>query len=279
MLAEGKRIAQDIAEELKIRIQQDKLSLSLVDIITEDNPVVERFVRAKARFAESIGVHMQIDRLKSTEGGEVILSKILHYSQSSDGIIIQTPLSARVTAEDVYHILPVTHDVDVLGTTAFAQFKENKLPVLPPVVGAIQEILHHYGHTVTGKKVAVIGAGRLVGAPATIWLARMGAHVQNASAQVVDITPLTIDADIIILGAGSPGLLKPDMIKDGAIILDAGTSEAEGQVAGDADPVCADKALLMTPTPGGIGPVTVAVVFKNLLTLHALRTGKTRVER
>ncbi len=273
MLAEGKLIADQIGESLREEIRRKRLSLVLTDIITEDNPVVERFVRAKMRFAESIGVQMLVERLKPMEGADVLLGKILHLTKTSDGIIVQTPFSARITAEDVYHILPVTHDVDVLGTTAYAQFRDNKLPILPPVVGAVQEILRHYGHSVTGKKIAVIGAGRLVGAPVTIWVERMGAHVQNASAQVIDITPITRDADIIILGAGSPGLLKPDMIKEGVIILDAGTSEAEGQIAGDADPACAEKALLITPTPGGIGPVTVAMLFKNLLTLYQLRTG------
>ncbi len=272
MLAEGKRIAEGVAQSLREEIRRKRLSLTLTDIITEDNSIVERFVRAKLRFAESIGVDMHIDRLKSTEGGDVLLGKILHLTKTNDGIIVQTPLAPRIAGEDVYRILPVTHDVDVLGATAYAQFRDNKLPILPPVVGALQEILRYYGHSVTGKKVAVIGAGKLVGAPATIWLERMGAHVQNASGQVLDIASITQDADIIVLGAGAPGLLKPDMVREGVIILDAGTSEAEGQIAGDADPACADKALLMTPTPGGIGPVTVAMLFKNLLTLHQLRT-------
>lgn len=273
MLAEGKRIADEIAQSLREEIHRERLALTLTDIITEDNPVVERFVRAKLRFAESIGVAMHIDRLKPTEGGDTLLGKILHLTKTNDGIIIQTPFAPRIAADDVYRILPVTHDVDVLGTTAYAQFRDNKLPILPPVVGAIQEILRYYGHSVTGKNIAVIGAGKLVGAPATIWMQRMGAHVQNASGAVLDIAPITHDADVIILGAGSPGLLKPDMIREGAIILDAGTSEAEGQLTGDADPACAEKALLMTPTPGGIGPVTVAMLFKNLLTLRQLRTG------
>lgn len=275
MLAEGKLIAQRLAESLKEEIRQKGLSLVLTDIVTEDNPVVERFVRAKTKFAESIGVTMQVERLKQMEGADVLLGKILHLTQTADGIIIQTPLSAKITADDVYRILPITHDVDVLGVTATSQFRDNKLPILPPVVGALQEILRYYGYSVTGKKVAVIGAGRLVGAPATIWVERMGAHVQNASAQVLDIKPITVDADIIILGAGSPGLLKPDMIKEGCIILDAGTNETSGQLVGDADPACAEKAILMTPTPGGIGPVTVAMIFKNLIALHDLRTHRT----
>lgn len=272
MLVEGKLIAERVAESLREEIRRKRLSLTLTDIITQDNPVVERFIRAKMRFAELIGVQMLVERLKPMEGADVLLSKILHLTKTSDGIIVQTPFSPHITAEDVYHILPVTHDVDVLGTTAYAQFRDNQLPILPPVVGAVQEILRHYGHSVTGKKIAVIGAGKLVGAPVTIWVERMGAHVQNASTQAPDIMSITKDADIVVLGAGSPGLLKPDMVKEGVIILDAGTSEAEGQLLGDADPACAEKALLMTPTPGGIGPVTVAMLFKNLLTLHQLRT-------
>jgi methylenetetrahydrofolate dehydrogenase (NADP+)/methenyltetrahydrofolate cyclohydrolase len=86
-----------------------------------------------------------------------------------------------------------------------------------------------------------------------------------------DVGALTREADVIMLGAGVPGLLQPDMVKEGAVILDAGTSETAGVVKGDADPSCAEKASLFTPSPGGIGPITVAMIFKNLLALKGLR--------
>jgi methylenetetrahydrofolate dehydrogenase (NADP+)/methenyltetrahydrofolate cyclohydrolase len=99
----------------------------------------------------------------------------------------------------------------------------------------------------------------------------MGANVTVTNRSTVDLASHTREADVIILGAGSPGLLTPDMVKQGAIVLDAGTSEEGGVVKGDANPAVAEKASLFTPTPGGIGPITVAKLFENLLVLDALK--------
>jgi methylenetetrahydrofolate dehydrogenase (NADP+)/methenyltetrahydrofolate cyclohydrolase len=132
-------------------------------------------------------------------------------------------------------------------------------------------VLHRHGYALAGRNVLVIGEGHLVGEPAAIWAAQLGANVTTVNASTVDMRDKLLTADVIISGAGVPGLVTPDMVKDGVILLDAGTSESEGVLKGDIDPLCADKAALYTPTPGGIGPITVAKVFENLVILAELK--------
>jgi methylenetetrahydrofolate dehydrogenase (NADP+)/methenyltetrahydrofolate cyclohydrolase len=119
---------------------------------------------------------------------------------------------------------------------------------------------------IEGANVVVVGQGRLVGKPAAELMRQRGAHVTELR-KGDDLHAHVAGADIVILGAGSPGLITPDMISTNVVILDAGTSESGGVVVGDADPACAEKARLMTPVPGGVGPLAVVEIFANLFEL------------
>ena len=130
------------------------------------------------------------------------------------------------------------------------------------MVRAVQEILKFGNIELERKKMVVVGQGKLVGRPVALWLASNGYDVTVVDTKVVDVGAITRHADILILGAGQPGLIKPDMIKDGAVIIDAATSEASGRLAGDADPACADKCALFTPVPGGVGPMTITTLIR-----------------
>jgi methylenetetrahydrofolate dehydrogenase (NADP+)/methenyltetrahydrofolate cyclohydrolase len=155
-----------------------------------------------------------------------------------------------------------------MGDDLRKMFDAGDETVLPPVVAAIAYSAHAYGVSFNNKAVVVIGKGRLVGAPATVWATRQGGKVVSLS-NLDTKEPHLQTADIIILGAGVPALVSPSMIKNGVVIFDAGTSEEEGKLAGDADPSCASVASLITPVPGGIGPIAVALLFSNLYTLGA----------
>jgi methylenetetrahydrofolate dehydrogenase (NADP+)/methenyltetrahydrofolate cyclohydrolase len=137
------------------------------------------------------------------------------------------------------------------------------------VAEAISEILVRVNFSAAGKKAVVVGAGRLVGAPAIELLKDIGAHVSVITHTEGSLDELK-DADIVVLGAGEPGLVKPEMLKEGVVLIDAGTSESAGKLAGDASPECAEVASVFTPVPGGIGPIAVAMIFKNLFTLAKL---------
>ena len=182
-------------------------------------------------------------------------------------IIVQLPLPPHIDTERVLNVVPPERDPDVLSEKSIALFEKDTSAILPPVLGAIKEILLRSGVFVGNKKVVIVGRGKLVGAPAAVWFKRHGSNVALLGRDTADLKPHTAEADIIVLGVGSPGLLRPDMIKPEAVILDAGTSEEGGKLLGDADSACAEKAGVFTPVPGGIGPITVAILFQNLLTL------------
>ncbi len=155
----------------------------------------------------------------------------------------------------------------MLSTEANLLFEEGGALILTPVVGAIKEICDEVDVKIRGKKVLIIGHGRLVGAPSAVWFKQQGGDVMVLDEPTLNLGDFTMDADIIVCGVGSAWLVKPEMIKKGVVIFDAGTSEEGGIVVGDADPRCEDIASVFTPVPGGIGPITVAMIFKNLLGL------------
>lgn len=273
MKADGKAIAEEMKHDIVRDIKRLPEKPRLAILVTQELPVIRKFINLKKAYADAIGVEMIEHDLSQLQKQEDFLHMVFRTAREADGIVVQLPLAPRIHLDAVRQILPATHDVDVLGVTAYEEFTYNRLPVMPPVVGAMAQVLARHQMTLRGKRVVVIGAGRLVGAPAAIWAKRMGGSVTVISEPTDSLADTLLDADVILSGAGVPGLIQPDMIQSGVIILDAGTSEAGGKLVGDADPLCEEKAALFTPTPGGIGPITVAMLFKNLVTLSSLKQG------
>jgi len=262
MLVEGKKIAEAIKEEIKKEVSGLGRKLKLIAITVGEDAATRSFLKMKSKIGESVGVEMLFKRLPAGSEAEEVRRVVRESAREGDGVIVQLPLPKNINTKEVLAEIPKEKDVDVLldGTGA----------LLPPVVGAIAEILRYYKISIQGKKAAVVGAGRLVGAPAKIWLEKMGAEVLVVRRNTEKPEEILREADLIVSGAGSPGLIKPEMIKPGVILLDAGTSESEGKLVGDADPKCAEKASLFTPVPGGIGPIAMAILFKNLVQLSKL---------
>ncbi len=192
-------------------------------------------------------------------------------SADADAIIVQLPLPSSVDTKAVCDSIPVGKDADVLSSAARKEFENGNTEALfPPVVGAINEIVNIENISIgKGMKAVVIGSGFLVGAPVATWLTQQGAQVDviDDPSHFAGARVILAQADIIISGAGSPHLIKPEMLKQGVILIDAGTTESKGVIAGDADPVCAEKCSIFTPVPGGVGPIAVAKLFENVVTL------------
>lgn len=244
-----------LAERLKgdIRTAGGIEGLTLAVIVSGDDAITRSYVAIKKRVASELGVRV-------IDCGSVEEARI------ADGIILQLPLAPGMNVEVEKNKIPVEKDVDVLSDAAFELFVQGGHPATPPVPAGMKYILEQSGTTIYGSKVAIVGHGRLVGKPGAILFKQLGAEVRIAD-KGDDVGATTKDADIVILGTGIAGILTPDMIKEGVVILDAGASELGGKVVGDADPHCADKAALFTPVPGGVGPVAITEIFVNLLAL------------
>jgi len=265
MIVDGRAIANEIKEQLKKEMFGKHLSL--VVFVMSHDLATQKFIEIKKKFAESIGVTVVVEEFGGDISTEILADKVKRISDEHSGIIIQLPLAPHIDANTVCNTVPASHDVDVITDTLFEVFQKGTSSILPPVVGAVAEISVRHGISIEGKHIAIVGSGRLVGKPSEVWFKREGAYVHVLDKSTANLREETSKADILVLGAGLPGFITPEFIKEGVVIFDAGTSEAEGKLVGDADPACASKASVFTPVPGGIGPITVAMIFRNLLTL------------
>ncbi len=260
-IVDGKKLANQITEEVVEMIKRRPTSPRLVVITCNPNFETQKFLALKKAKAESLGVDMDTIVLPVETDTQKIIEIIKNKTTEVDGIIVQLPLPVHIDTDAVLVSIPSDLDVDVFG------YKGEDTDILPPVIGAISEIAKHYKIDWKGKDVVVFGAGRLVGTPAILYVRAMGAKVALITEHNTDVELLTKKADIIILGVGKPNLLTLEMVKEGVVVFDAGASEDGGLLVGDASPSVAEKASFITPVPGGIGPMTVILLFRNLLKL------------
>ncbi|MFA5022740.1 MAG: bifunctional 5,10-methylenetetrahydrofolate dehydrogenase/5,10-methenyltetrahydrofolate cyclohydrolase [Candidatus Paceibacterota bacterium] len=261
MIVDGKALAEKIKVELSEKLKAQSLKPRLEVILVGDNVVSQKYVERKKKMGEEIGVEVVVHELLGDITQADLEEEIekLNNNERVNGIIVQLPLSAQIDEQKILNLVLPDKDVDALS---------NEAKVLSPTVGAIREILNRNSVSIRGEKVVVVGNGKLVGRPVSIWLTQEGANVEVIDIETKNPEEILRGADIIVSGAGKPNLITPDKIKDGAVLIDAGTSESGGQIKGDADPACADKCSLFTPVPGGVGPLTVVMLFKNLLELN-----------
>ncbi len=260
MMIDGRAIAEEIYGELERTMPRRRLRLGIV--VSGKNEVIESFVRIKSRAAERLGIEMTRVDLADSASTEEAVSAVNTLAGRTDAVIVQLPLLKSLDTDSVLSAIPDEKDVDAIHP----RVGEDTHRVEAPVALAVLEVLRRAGVEPKGKRVVVVGAGRLVGAPTAALLKRLGAHVTMFTLEEGSIIDLK-DADIIVCGAGKPGFIKPEHVKGGVVLIDAGASEQGGVVRGDADPACAEKASVFTPVPGGIGPIAVAMIFRNLLQL------------
>lgn len=259
MIIDGKKIAAELKLKLKTELSGRQFCLAIILVGTD--PVMAKFVAQKEKIASELGVEMKVWKF-STEVLDTDLVKILDtlsHDHAVQGILIQLPLPTHLNAKALLNLIPAHKDVDALSENASVE---------SPVVLAMWEILNRQQIDLTDKKILVIGQGQLVGRPIAINLAQAGFTVETADVKTVNLIDLSRQADVIISGVGKAELIKPDMIKAGAILIDCGTSEQTGQLKGDFDHTCADKASVFTPVPGGVGPIMVVKLFENLKNLN-----------
>jgi len=266
MIVDGRAIAEDIYKDLHPKFAALGRSIKLGILVAGANPVIESFVKIKTQAAERLGIEMVRVNVSDKSDAGKIQQAISRLVDTADAVIVQLPLPHGINTNEMLATVPKKKDVDALNPT----ISEEERPVHAPVALAVVEILRRSGIEIAGKRTVVVGAGRLVGAPSAWLLKSLGANVSVFSLEEGSIDDLK-DADIVVSGAGNPGFIKSEHIKAGAALIDAGTSELNKKIIGDIDPKCAEKASLLTPVPGGVGPVAVAMIFRNLFDLVGKR--------
>lgn len=230
---------------------QPKLAI----ILTIEHPTIDVYVRVKKKYGADILVDVDIHRIKQDDAPALI--QRLNEDEAVHGIIVQLPLERPDETEDLVNLVAPEKDVDALGERAAFD---------PATPMAILWLLAGYNVDLQGKKVLLIGRGKLVGRPLERMLKSSGVDVSVADRSTTDLEAETLKADVIITATGSPAILYPDMIKQGAVVVDAGVAGESGKTVGDLAPEVYERNdLAITPVKGGVGPLTVCALFENVI--------------
>ncbi len=264
----GKEVSQNLIRVLKGLKRPDKI---LAAILVGEDPTSLSFLKQKEDVAKELSVDFRLYKLSSGLTNDGLREEVGRISKQSTvhGVIIQLPLPQNINKYYVSNAIPREKDIDVLGERALGAFYNNRNEVSPPAVGVVEEILKTVNYELKTKKVAVVGLGKLVGKPISVWLTGKCAELyllgSGSDLSIIE------QADLVITGVGKAGLINPGMLKYGAGVIDFGYYYSpDGKVSGDFDPNEGDdlgKLLFYTPTPGGTGPILVAKLFENFYTL------------
>jgi methylenetetrahydrofolate dehydrogenase (NADP+)/methenyltetrahydrofolate cyclohydrolase len=257
-------IKQRQAHEVRALRQAHGVQPKLTIVVTVDNPVIDVYMRLKQQYGADILVDVAVHRVKQAEVPDLLVK--LNADDTVHGIIIQLPLENPSQTDEIVQMVAPHKDVDALGPGA--EFD-------PATPMAILWLLAGYNVDLRGKHILLIGRGKLVGAPLERMLKASELDVEVADRSVTDLQTRTLEADVIITATGSPAILYPDMIKQGAVVIDAGVASESGKTVGDLAPQVYDRDdLTLTPQKGGVGPLTVCALFENVI--HATRRSITQ---
>lgn len=261
-----------ISKEIFSKLKNDFASLSfqpvVYDVLVGCDPVSISYVNIKARAAGQLGLNFKILNLEDGKEQAELIAGIAKINKEAGvcGIVLQLPLPKTFDQVAALNAISPELDVDAMGKTNLEKFYNNEPGFVPPTVAAIWEILRTLPIDFTEKNFCIIGQGELVGRPLTHLLKSKGFKVTTANSGTLNIKELALGADVIVSATGKSGLITKDMVSPGAIVVDAGTSESNGAIVGDVDFVgVAEVAGFLTPVPGGVGPVTVAMLYYNVL--------------
>ena len=280
-LIDGKKIAQEIRAELKFAIEKLKSSgkdvPGLVAILVGDNPASESYVKGKAKACEEIGMRATTEKRPVDFSEEELLTLINSYNNNKkyNGILVQLPLPKHIDEEKVIEAISPKKDVDGFHPISVGNLVIGKPAFRSCTPAGIQELLIRYKIETKGKHLVVLGRSNIVGKPiANIMLQKKeyaNSIVTICHSAAPDISYYTKQADILIAAIGSPNFVKGDMVKEGVVVIDVGINRIEDKsvakgyrLVGDIDfNDVSKKASFITPVPGGVGPMTIAMLLKN----------------
>ena len=271
-ILDGKIIAAEISQQLKKRIIQQKLSPRLAIILCGEDPASVLYITMKKKACEEIGIQSELHTFPETISASEICSHINRLQKEADGIIIQLPLPVSLEKHkfSILNSIDPAKDVDGLTATSLGKIAQGNLEgiFVSATVQGIISLLDTYKIQFQGKNVTIINHSALIGKPLSLLLLQRGATVTICHEFTPDLSAKTNNADILISATGVPGLIKKEMVKQGAVVVDVGISKnaSTGKVQGDVDFYgVQDIANFIAPVPGGVGPMTIAQLLLNVV--------------
>lgn len=269
MLLDGKQVSNEIKENLKNKVKNYLIKPCLVVIQVGHDEASNVYIRSKEKACNEVGIYFKHIFFEETVKEREIINKIIELNNDEyvHGILIQLPIPERFNTAKLINLIHKNKDVDGLTDSNAGKLFKNQYQSIPCTPQGVMKLLEHYQIDLKGKKVTVIGKSNLVGKPLSMLLLDKGATVTICHSKTEDIKEHTINADIIVTAVGKRNILTEDMVKDGVIVIDVGINRDEnGKLCGDVDfENISKKASYITPVPGGVGPMTVAMLLENVI--------------
>ena len=269
-ILDGKAVSQRIKDELKDEVADLKekgKSVGLAVIIVGDDPASRIYVNNKKKACEYIGIHSEEYALAENTSEEELKSLIerLNGDSKINGILVQLPLPEHINEEAVINTISPKKDVDAFHPENVGKIMIGDYDFLPCTPAGVMELISESGIDIEGKNCVVVGRSNIVGKPQAMLLLHKNGTVTICHSRTKDLAGITRTADILVAAVGVPQMIKGDMIKEGAVVSDVGMNRLENKkLVGDVDfEECEKKAAAITPVPGGVGPMTIAMLMKN----------------
>ncbi len=274
MIIDGKEIKKQVLDELKEEVSKLEIKPSLVVIQVGDNDASNVYIKQKAKMADYVGYDYKHIKLSEDITTEEVIEIIdgLNNDKKINGVMVQMPLPNHIDTEIVQNAVIPSKDVDGLSDFNAGLLFHNKDALYSCTPYGVMELLKRYKIQVEGRHVVVVGRSNLVGKPMSMMLTNAGATVTLCHSKTVDLSKYTKDADILISCVGKANFITADMVKEDSVVIDVGITRSESGLCGDVkfDEV-ASKTKYITPVPGGVGPMTVAMLGSNVLKAYYIQ--------
>ena len=273
-LMDGKALAERIRGEIAREVRELG-EIGLATVLVGDDPANDIYIRLKHKAAGEVGMHAKDIRLASQTTEEELLDQVaqLNADDAIDGLLVQLPLPGHIDEARIIRAIDPLKDVDGLHPLNFGQLVLGR----PAHVGAtpvgVMRLLEEYDVPLEGARAVVVGRSDIVGKPQSLLLLHANATVTICHSRTKDLGAVTREADVVVVAVGQTNVIGPDDVREGATVIDVGMNRGEDGVVGDVDPATAERVGLITPVPGGVGPMTIAMLLTSAVKAAKYRRG------
>lgn len=277
-ILDGKLVSQRIKNELKEKVADMKekgVSVGLAVVIVGDDPASRIYVNSKKKACEEIGIYSEEHALPKATSEQELLALVdkLNHDDKIDGILVQLPLPPHIDEKKIINAIDPKKDVDAFHPVNVGKIMIGDFDFLPCTPAGVMELIAESGIEITGKNCVVIGRSNIVGKPQAMLLLHKNGTVTICHSKTKNLKEIVKNADIVVAAVGVPQMVTGDMIKEGAVVIDVGMNRLENRkLVGDVNfEECEKKAAAITPVPGGVGPMTIAMLMKNTVKAAELK--------
>ena len=276
VLIDGKKISAQVKDECKERVTKENLDVTLAVIQVGNDPASTVYVGNKKKACEYVGIHSLSYELSEETTEEELLALVekLNADDTVNGILVQLPLPSHINEDKVIQTISPKKDVDGFHPQSVGALSIGQPGFVSCTPAGIIQLLKRSGVVIDGKECVIVGRSNIVGKPMAMLMLRENATVTIAHSKTKNLKEICLGADILVAAVGRAKFVTADMVKEGAVVIDVGMNRVDGKLYGDVDfDAVKEKASAITPVPGGVGPMTIAMLMQNTLTAAKKQNG------